>query len=98
MLQPRCVTHEVLLECQSDSGLTTIVDLWPSDTCAKATLGVSSVNFCTVDFGGAFFNWSYCVLCVLSNTFEMHDVIFCVKEADYGLVTLVAHFAPWFSE
>ena len=27
---------------------------------APAIVGVASVNFRTVDFGGAFFNWSYC--------------------------------------
>ena len=35
--------------------------------------GVGSVNFRTADFGGAFFDRSYCVLCVLSDAlvFEM---------------------------
>ena len=35
-------------------------------------------------FGGAFFNWSYCVPCVLSDTLVSTCMmfIFCVKEAD----------------
>ena len=33
-----------------------MVDSWPSNACAQATPGVASVNFCVVDFGGAFFN------------------------------------------
>ena len=39
----------------------------PSITHVQATVGVGFVNFHTVDFGGAFFNWSYFVLCVLSD-------------------------------
>ena len=40
----------------------------PPPPLVQATLGVDSVNFRTVDFGGALFNWSYRVLCVLSDT------------------------------
>ena len=64
----------------------------PSNPCVQATLGVGSVNFRTVDFGGAFFNWPYCVLCVVSDTW------FCVKEADFSMIAFVVYFAPWFSE
>ena len=42
-----------------------------------AHLSLITVNFRVVDFGSAFFNWSCCVLCVLSYLgFEMHDVHF----------------------
>ena len=65
-----------------------------------ATLGVGSVNFHTLDFGGAFFTWSYCVLCVLSDTWFLRCVvIICyVKEADLGMMAFVAYFALRFSE
>ena len=49
----------------------------------QATLGVGSVNFCTVDFGGVFFNSFYCVPCVLPDTSVLRctKFIFCVKAA-----------------
>ena len=66
----------------------------------QATLGVGSVKFSTVDFGGAFFNWFCCVLCVLSDTLVWRCMmfIFCVKEADWGVMAFVAYVASWFSE
>ena len=66
--------------------MTTIVDLWPGNAHVKATLGFGSVNFRTVDFGGAFFNWSYFVRCVLFDTCVLRCMmfIFCVKEALIG--------------
>ena len=72
----------------------------PSNTHVQTTLGIGSVNFRTMDFGGAFFNWSYWVLCVLSDTLVLSCMvfIFCVKEADLGMMALIAYFAPWFSE
>ena len=53
--------------------MRTIVALWPSNAYVQATPDVASVNLRTVDFGGAFFDWSSCVLCALSDTlvFEM---------------------------
>ena len=49
----------------------------------QATLGV---NFRSVQFGSAFFNWSYCVLSVLSDTKVLKCMIFIfyVKEADWA--------------
>ena len=54
----------------------------PSNACVQATLGVGSGKFRTVDFGGAFFSWSYCVPCVLSDTLVLRCMMFmlCVKE------------------
>ena len=51
-------------------------------------------------FGGAVFNWSHCVLRVLSDTWALRCVMvmFCVKEADWGTMALVAYNAPWVSE
>ena len=68
----------------------------PSNPYFQATLGVGSVNFCTVDSGGTFFNWSYYVPCVLSNTLVLRCMmfIFCVKEADSGMMDFVAYFNP----
>ena len=53
-----------------------------------------------MDFGSAFFNWSYCVLCVLSDTLALRCMIFIffVQEADLGMMAFVAHFAPWFEQ
>ena len=42
--------------------------LCPSNTHVQATLGVGSVHFCNVDFGGAFFNSFHCVPCVQPDT------------------------------
>ena len=73
--------------------MTTIVDLWPRNIYVQAALGVGSVNFRTVDFGGAFsIGPTVCYVCCLSMMF-----IFCVKEADLGMMAFVAYFAPWFS-
>ena len=54
----------------------------------QATLGVGSVNFRTVDFGGAFFHWSYCVL---SDSLVLRCMMFMfrVKEADLGMTAFV---------
>ena len=73
--------------------VTTIVVLWPRNAYVQATVGAGSVNFRTLDFGGVFFNWSYCVLvyCLICMMF-----IFCAKAADWGMA-FVAYFAPWFS-
>ena len=62
----------------------------------QVTLGVGSVNFRTVDFGPAFFNWSYCVL---SDAWVLRCMmfIFCVKETDLGLLVFVAYSGPWCS-
>ena len=72
----------------------------PSNVCVHAALGVGFVSFRNADFGRAFFNWSYCVLCVLSDILVLRCMmfIFCVKEADWGMMAFVAYFAPWFSE
>ena len=50
---------------------------------AQATLGVASVNFCTVAFGSAFFNSFCCVPCVLPDTLVLRCMmfIFSVKAA-----------------
>ena len=60
-------------------------------TYVQATLGVGSVNFRAVDFGGAlfnWFNWFFCVLPVLSDTWGLRCTmfIFWVKEADWGMI------------
>ena len=54
----------------------------------QAALGVGSVNFRSVDFGGALFNWSHSVLCVLSDALVLRCTmfIFGVKEADLGMM------------
>ena len=80
--------------------MTTSIVLWLSNAHVQATLGIGSVHFRTVDFGSAFFNWSSCVLCVPSDTLVLRCVmfIFGVKEADLGMMALVACFAPWISE
>ena len=52
----------------------------------------------TMDFRGAFSNWSYCVPWVLSATlvFRCMMFMFCVKEADWCMMALVAYFAVGF--
>ena len=74
--------------------------LCPSNAYVQSTLDFGSVNFRTVDFGGAFFNWSYCVQWVLSDTWILRCMmfIFCVKETDSGMMAFVAYLAPSFSE
>ena len=61
---------------------------------------MSSVNFCTVDFGGVFFNSFYCVPCVLLGTLVLRSTkfIFCVKAALLAKRACVACFTSWFSE
>ena len=51
--------------------------------CPSNTTGVGSVNFCTIDFGGAFFNSFYCVPRVLPITLVLRCTlfIFCAKAA-----------------
>ena len=73
----------------------TIVDLWPSNAHVQATPDVGSVKFRAVDFGGAFFNWSYCAPCVLSDTWALRCMmfVFCVKDPDWGMMAFVAYFA-----
>ena len=59
--------------------MATIIDLWPSNTYltyVHAIPGVGSANFRTVDFGSAFFNLSYYVLRVLSDTLVSRCMIF----------------------
>ena len=51
--------------------VTPIVVLWPSSDDAPALLSVGAVNFRTADSGGAFFNGSYSVLCVLSDAWAL---------------------------
>ena len=71
-----------------------------SNAYVQATLGVGSVNFCTVDFGGAFFNLFYDVPCVLRDTLVLRCTmfIFCVKAVLLAKRAFVACFASWFSE
>ena len=74
--------------------MTTVV-LWPSSTYVQAILGVGSINFRTVDISYAFFHCSYCVPCVLSTLLlRCMMFIFCIKEADLGMMAFVAYFAP----
>ena len=82
------------------SGRTPPPPLCPCNSYVQAPLGVASVNFRTMDFGGAFFNWSHCVLCVLSDTWVLRCMmfIFCVKETNLGMMAFAAYFAPWVSE
>ena len=70
-----------------------VIPLCPSNAHVQAIPGVGSVNCCAFDLGGAFFNGSYCVLCVLSNTWGLRCTmfIFCVKEADRGMMACVAY-------
>ena len=95
----QCVSRLCRVEtCRTvqNARVTTIIGLWPSNTHVQAALGVGSVNFRTVDFGGAFFNWPYCVLCVLSDTWLLRCVMFilCAKEAVWGMIAFVASFGP----
>ena len=62
--------------------------LCPGNAYVQATPGVGSVNFRTVDLGGAFFNWSHCALCVLSDSWVLGFMmfIFCVQGADWGMM------------
>ena len=70
----------------------TIVDLWPSNAYAQATLGVGSVNFRAA---AEFFRRSDCVLCVLSNTcFEMHDVHILCQGSGFGHDGLCSILCP----
>ena len=70
----------------------------PNSAYLQATPGVCSVNFRTVVFGGAFFKWSSCVLRVLCDTWGLRCVvlIFCVKEAEWGMMAFVAYLARVF--
>ena len=63
--------------------MAAIVVLWPSNAYAQATLGVGSITFCTVDFGGAVFDSLYCVPRVLPDTLVLRCTLFmsCVKAA-----------------
>ena len=72
----------------------------PSYAYVQATLGVGSVNFCTTDIGGAFFNLSHCVPCVLPHTLVLRCMMFIysVKDALLAKRAFVGCFAPWFSE
>ena len=56
--------------------------LCPSNIYIQATLGIGSVNFCTVDVGGAFFNSFYCVPRVLPGTLVLRCTLFicCAKQ------------------
>ena len=65
-----------------------------------AALGLGSINFRIVDFGGVILNWSCCVPCVLCDTWALRCMMFmfCVEELDRGMRAFVAHFAPWLSE
>ena len=59
--------------------------------------GVGSINCRTVDFGVALFNWSSYAPTVQSGTCALRCTMsmFCVKEADWGMMALVAYLAPW---
>ena len=52
-----------------------------SNAYVQATPVVGSVNFRTLNSRTAFFNWSYCALCVLSDTRVLRCMmfIFCVE-------------------
>ena len=80
--------------------MTAVVDLWPSNAYVQATPTVGSVNFCTVVFGGAFFNSFYCLPCVLPDILVLRctKFIFCVKAALLAKAAFVACFTSWFSE
>ena len=69
----------------------------PSNAYVQATLGVGSVIFCTVDFGGMFFNsFGFVPSAPWYLGFEMHKVhILCQGIAKRAFV---ACFASWFSE
>ena len=72
----------------------------PSNAYVQATRGVGSVNFCTVDFGGAFFNSLYCVPCVLPEALVLRCMmyIFIVKATLLAERAFGACFASWVSE
>ena len=79
----------------------------PSNAYVQATLCVGSVNFYTVDFGGAFFNSFYCVPCLLPDTLVLRCMlfIFCVKAAllvkraaAFDKVEISGNFDRWMSQ
>ena len=72
----------------------------PSNAYVQATLGVGSVSFCTVDFGGALFNSFCCVPCLLPDALSLRSAkfIFCVKAALLAKRAFVACITSWFSE
>ena len=91
------VIHELLLECQSDSGggQPSPISGPATPTSKQLQVLVPSV-FALWILAFAFFNWCYCVLCVLFDTLvlrRMMMIIFCVKEADLGMMALVAYLA-----
>ena len=55
-------------------------------------------QFCTVVFGGAFFDSFYCVPCALSDTLGLRctKFIFCVKAALLAKRAFVVCFASWY--
>ena len=77
-----------------------LMALCPNNADVQATPGVGSVNFCTVDFGGAFFKSFYRVPCVPPDALGLRCTMFmfCVKAALLAKRTVVACFASWLSE
>ena len=57
-------------------------------------------QFSHCGFWRCIFQWSYRVLCVLSDAWVLRCMmsLFCVKEADWGMMALVAYVASRFSE
>ena len=47
-----------------------------------------------------YFSWCYCAPCVLSDMWTLRCMmfVFCVKEADWGMMAFVVYFASWFSQ
>ena len=72
----------------------------PATPMSKQQGGVGSVNFRTVDLRSALFNWSYCVPCVPSDALVCGCMmfLFCIQEADWGMMAFAAYLAPWLSE
>ena len=80
------------------AGLSTV--LWSSNAYVQATPGVGSVNYCTVDFGGALFHSFHRVPCVPPDPLVLRCTLFmfCVKAALLAKRAFVVCFASWFSE
>ena len=62
-----CIPGRACVERFVDLLAAPSLRLYPSNAYVQATLAVGSVNFCTVDFGGVFFN-SFCCVPYLSGT------------------------------
>ena len=97
-ISPQCPRLEwICIACGQVKG--TPPPFFPCNAYDQATPGVGSVNFCTIDFGGAFFNSLYCALCAMcADTLVLRCAMFTcrVKAALLAKRAFVAWFASWF--